>query len=99
MAPDPMSEPKAQALSEEVRELKQLLAALQAELKPALQSSLRERSEELQRLGGELSERDDMVRSLKSELDAAGRRAVELEQDVERWRARSWRPAAPRPGR
>jgi len=86
MAPDPMSEPKAQALSEEVRELKQLLAALQAELKPALQSTLRERSEELQRLGGELSERDDAVRALRHDLDASLRRAVGLEQDVERWR-------------
>ena len=85
--PSPRDDSRAVALADEVRELKQLLVELQSELKPALQSSLRERSSELQRLGGELSERDESLASLKLELAASLRRATELEEDVERWKA------------
>ena len=84
-APSP-GEDRPSALAEEVRDLRRLLVALQSELKPALQSSLRERSTELQRLGGELSEKDEAVRALRLELDQALRRSAELELDVERWR-------------
>ena len=84
--PSPEGESRAVALADEVRELKQLLVELQSELKPALQSSLRERSSELQRLGGELSERDESLVSLRLELAASLRRAAELEEDVVRWK-------------
>ncbi len=92
MAPDtpastpPEDEGRAEALAGEVRELRQLLIALQADLKPSIQSSLRERSSELQRLGGELSDQEAAARSLRVELDDSLRRVSELEEDVERWR-------------
>ena len=93
MAPDsppheapPPGDDRPSALAQEVRDLRRLLVELQSELKPALQSSLRERSSELQRLGGELSERDDQVRVLRLDLEEALRRSADLEADVERWR-------------
>src|SRR3954454_16772496 len=79
----PMGEDRTAALAEEVRMLRRLLLDLQEELKPAVQSSLRERSDALQRLGGELSERDDELRRLKTELEAARGRSSELEAEVE----------------
>lgn len=79
-----MTPDNASALAEEVRQLKALLVELQAELTPAMQSSLRERSSELQRLGGELAERQD-------KLDKAQARAADLERDVERWRGTATR--------
>ena len=82
--PAPEGEVRAAALAQEVRELKALLAELQAELRPAIQSSLRERSAELQRLGGELAERQD-------ELETALARTGELEREVERWRGAATR--------
>jgi hypothetical protein len=92
MAPDNASyaphepEGRAAALAEEVRQLRQLLAELQADLSPALQSSLRERSTELQRMGGELAGREEEAQRLRLELDAAMIRSAELEEEVERWR-------------
>ena len=82
----PPGEDRAAALAEEVRMLRALLLDLQDELKPAVQSSLRERSQELQRLGGELSERDDELRRLKAQLEAAQNRSAELEEEAARWR-------------
>ena len=46
----------AAALALEVKALRALLEELQAELRPAVQSSLRERSSELQRAGADLAE-------------------------------------------
>lgn len=91
MAPDnaspspPSPEGADPALAREVRQLKQLLMDLQADLKPALGASLQERSQELQRLGGELSQRQDEALVLRRELDAARARCAELELEVERW--------------
>ena len=91
MAPDnvspspPSPEGEDPALAREVRQLKQLLMDLQADLRPALDSTLRERSQELQRLGGELSQRQDEAQVLRRELDAARARCAALELDVERW--------------
>ncbi len=84
----PLTSPddRGAALADEVRLLRRLLLDLQDELRPAVQSSLRERSSELQRLGGELSERDDELRQARAELQAALARSTELEQEVERWR-------------
>lgn len=97
MAPDnapplsPEPEGRAAALAEEVRQLKALLVELQAELKPAIQSSLRERSSELQRLGGEMAEREAQARRLRGELDEALVRTRDLEREVERWRGAAQR--------
>ena len=76
----------AAALAGEVKALRGLLETLQAQLSPAVQSSLRERSDELQRLGGELAERSAEVERLQAALDAASGRSSELEREVERWR-------------
>jgi len=84
--PPPDDQARAQALAEEVRELRRLLLDLQGELKPAFQSSLRERSEELQRLGGELSEREAELARLNADLEAARARALDLETEVGRWK-------------
>ncbi len=84
LPPAPEGEARAAALAQDVRELKALLAELQAELRPAVQSSLRERSAELQRLGGELAER-------QAALDEAQARTGELEREVERWRGAATR--------
>jgi chromosome segregation ATPase len=85
-SPPPANDARAAGLAEEVRELRRLLVDLQSDLKPAVQSSLRERSEELQRLGGELSVRDDELARLRRELDEARVRSSELDREVERWR-------------
>lgn len=76
----------AAALAAEVKALRGFLEALQAQLTPAMQSSLRERSDELQRLGGELAERTTEVERLQAALDAESGRASELEREAERWR-------------
>ena len=91
MAPDSASSPpandaRAEGLAEEVRELRRLLLDLQGELRPGVQSSLRERSEELQRLGGELSAREDELARLRGELAEARTRTAHLDLEVERWR-------------
>ena len=97
MAPDnappllPEPEGRAAALAEEVRQLRALLVELQAELKPAIQSSLRERSSELQRLGGEMAEQETATRRLQGELDGALARTQDLEREVERWRGAAQR--------
>jgi chromosome segregation ATPase len=85
---DPPSEgeEEAAALAGEVKALRGLLEDLQAELRPAVQSSLRERSTELQRLGGELAERQAEALRLRQALDAAEARSAGLERDVDRWR-------------
>ena len=97
MAPDdappllPEPEGRAAALAEEVRQLKALLVELQAELKPAIQSTLRERSGELQRLGGEMAEQEAEARRLQGELEGALARTRDLEREVERWRGAAQR--------
>ena len=73
-------------LAEEVRQLKVLLQGLQAGLGAGVQDSMRERSTELQRIGGELSARDRQLQRLRDELQSAGARAEELEAEAERWR-------------
>ena len=91
MAPDnaspvsPSPEGEDPALTREVRQLKQLLMDLQHELKPAIDSTLRERSQELQRLGAELAQRQDEVLVFRRERDEARARCAELEREVERW--------------
>jgi chromosome segregation ATPase len=87
----PMGEVHATALAEEVRQLKALLAELLAELGPGIQSSLRERSAELQRLGGELAEREATAERLQRELGEARAQAEDLEREVERWRGAATR--------
>jgi chromosome segregation ATPase len=82
----PAGEDRAAALAEEVRMLRRLLLDLQEELRPAVQSSLRERSDALQRLGGDLSEREDELRRLNRELEAARGRSEDLEAEVARWK-------------
>ena len=77
---------EAAALAGEVKALRGLLEELQAELRPAVQSSLRERSTELQRLGGELDERRSEAERLGQALDAAHARAAELEREAARWK-------------
>jgi DNA repair exonuclease SbcCD ATPase subunit len=83
MSPDnafplpPEGEARSSALADEVRALKALLAELQSEISPAVMSSLRERSSELQRLSGE--------------LDASLTHAAELQREVERWRGAALR--------
>jgi chromosome segregation ATPase len=84
-------ETRAAALAEEVRELRALLAELQSELRPAVQSSLRERSTELQRLGGEMAEQAAEADRLRRELGEAHSRAQELEREAERWRGAATR--------
>jgi chromosome segregation ATPase len=91
MAPDsssqfPPSSEGERGLQAEVAELKRMLAQLQAELGPALQSQLRERSGELQRLGGELAEREALAGRLQAEIEALGARSAELEDEVRRWK-------------
>ena len=90
MAPDdpipPDDEARAAALVDEVRQLRRLLVDMQFDLSPALQSSLRERSDELQRLGGELALRDEEAARLRIQLREAEARARDLEREVERWR-------------
>jgi chromosome segregation ATPase len=76
--------PDGEALAEEVRRLRALLEDLQTELNPAVQSSLRERSSELQRMGGELHQ-------LQADLAEAQARSGELEREVERWRGAATR--------
>jgi len=90
MAPDaptpPEDEARAAALADEVRQLRQLLTDLQSDLSPAMHSSLRERSDELQRLSGELAMRDEEAARLRIQLREAEARARDLEREVERWR-------------
>ena len=76
----------AAALAGEVKALRGLLEELQAELRPAVQSSLRERSSQLQRLGGELDEHRIEAERLAQALDAAEARAAELEREAARWK-------------
>ena len=76
----------AAALAGEVKALRALLEELQAELRPAVQSSLRERSSELQRQGAELDERRGEAERLGQALEAAEARAAELEREAARWR-------------
>ena len=77
---------EAAALAGEVKALRGLLEELQAELRPAVQSSLRERSSELQKLGGELDERRAEAERLAQALDVAEARAAELEREAARWK-------------
>ncbi len=77
---------RSAALADEVRQLRRLLLDLQGELKPAVQSSLRERSDSIQRLGGELAELQDEQRRLRLELEQALARSGELEEEAARWR-------------
>jgi chromosome segregation ATPase len=91
LPPAPESEVRAAALAEEVRQLKSLLEALQAELEPAIQSRLRERSSELQRIGGELAELQVEAERLRLQLDHAQARSADLEREVERWRGAATR--------
>jgi chromosome segregation ATPase len=91
LPPAPESDVRTAALAEEVRQLKALLEALQAELEPAIQSRLRERSSELQRIGGELAERQVEAGQLRRELDQAQARSADLEREVERWRGAATR--------
>lgn len=74
------------ALALEVKALRALIEELQAGLGPSVQSSLRERSTELQRLGGELDERRARAERLQQALDAAEAKAAELEREAARWR-------------
>jgi len=83
-APD--EEMDAAALAAEVRALRALLQELQAELSPAVQSSLRERSTELQRQGAELDAHRDEAGRLGQALQAAEARAAELELEAARWK-------------
>lgn len=76
----------AAALAGEVRALRALLEEVQAELKPAVQSSLRERSSELQRQGAELDEHRAHAERLGRALEAVEARAAELEREAARWR-------------
>jgi chromosome segregation ATPase len=82
---------RADTLAEEVRQLKALLAELQAELGPGISASLRERSSELQRMGAELDERQTEAQQAQRELDQAQARAADLEREVERWRGAATR--------
>ena len=84
--PPPGGEEEAAALAGEAKALRSLLEELQAELRPAVQSSLRERSSELQRQGGELAEREAEAERLRQALEAASARSLELEQEAARWR-------------
>ena len=91
LPPSAPADAGAAALAEEVRQLKALLIGLQADLGSGVQSSMRERSAELQRLGGELSDKDRQLERLRDELQSAGARAEELEAEVERWRGAATR--------
>jgi O-antigen chain-terminating methyltransferase len=79
-------EEAAAALAGEVRALRALLEEVQAELKPAVQSSLRERSSELQRQGAELDEHRAQAERLGRALGAVEARAAELEREAARWK-------------
>ena len=76
----------AAALAGEVKALRGLLETLQSQLNPAVRSSLRERSDELQRLGGELAEQKAEVDRLQAALEAESGRSADLEREAERWR-------------
>lgn len=80
------NEEDAAALALEVKALRALLEELQAELRPAVQSSLRERSSELQRAGADLAERQAEIERLQAALAAAETRAAALEDEAARWR-------------
>ena len=80
------TEQDAAALAQEVKALRALIEDLQGGLGPGVQSSLRERSSELQRLGGELDERRAEAERLQAELDAAEARAADQEREAGRWR-------------
>ena len=82
----PAGEDRSAALADEVRQLRRLLLDLQDALSPAVHSSLRERSDSIQRLGGELAEREDELRRLRLELEQAVVRSGELEAEAARWR-------------
>jgi len=86
-ADPPSGDDEAAALAGEVKALRGLLEELQAELRPAVQSSLRERSTELQRLGGELEAHRAEAERLRGALEAAEARASELARESERWKA------------
>lgn len=93
-SPLPQSPPggaRADALAEEVRQLKALLGELQSALGPGFQSALRERSSALQSLGGELAERQAEAERLRVELEDALARAGEMEREAERWRGAATR--------
>ena len=77
---------EAAALAGEVKALRSLLEELQAELRPAVQSSLRERSSQLQHLGGELDAHRAEAERLAQALDAAEARAAELQREAARWK-------------
>jgi chromosome segregation ATPase len=79
-------EQDAAALALEVKALRALLEQLQADLGPAVQSSLRERSTELQRAGADIAERQDRIERLQADLAAAETRAAGLEDEAARWR-------------
>lgn len=76
----------AAALAGEVKALRGLLETLQGQLSPAVQSSLRERSDELQRLGADLSEQKAEIERLQAALEAETGRSADLEREAERWR-------------
>lgn len=76
----------AAALAGEVKALRGLLETLQSQLNPAVQSSLRERSDELQRLGGELAGQIAEVDRLQAALNTENDRSAALEREAERWR-------------
>lgn len=79
-------EENAAALAGEVKALRALLEELQAELGPAVQSSLRERSGELQRQGAELEEHRAEAGRLRQALESAEARAADLEREAARWK-------------
>ena len=76
----------AAALAGEVKALRGLLETLQGQLSPAVQSSLRERSDELQRLGADLSEQRAEIDRLQAALETEASRSADLEREAERWR-------------
>lgn len=92
MASDNSSETPAEGdgdaatLALEVKALRALLEELQVELKPAVQSSLRERSSELQRAGADLAEQQAAIDRLTAALAAAEARSARLEEEAARWR-------------
>ena len=91
LPPASQVEAQADALAQEVRQLRALLGELQVELGGGVQSSLRERSAELQRMGGELHERQAESERLRLDLEAALRRSQDLEREIERWQGAATR--------
>jgi chromosome segregation ATPase len=79
-------EEDAAALALEVKALRALLEELQADLSPAVQSSLRERSTELQRAGADLAERQETIERLQADLADAEARAAAFQEEADRWR-------------